>query len=34
VDNTLYGDPKTILLTGDAADTARNLTGAIKKKGG
>ncbi|MDZ7666823.1 MAG: NAD(P)(+) transhydrogenase (Re/Si-specific) subunit beta [Desulfotignum sp.] len=33
VDNTLYDDPKTILLTGDAADKARELTGAIKKKG-
>jgi NAD(P) transhydrogenase subunit beta len=33
VENTLYEDPKTILLTGDAADTARVLTKAIKKKG-
>lgn len=31
VDNTLYNDPKTILLTGDAAATARDLTAAIKK---
>ncbi len=33
VDNTLYDDPKTIVLTGDAADTARDLTKAIKKQG-
>jgi NAD(P) transhydrogenase subunit beta len=33
VDNTLYDDPKTILLTGDAAATARELAGAIKKRG-
>jgi NAD(P) transhydrogenase subunit beta len=32
VDNTLYDDPNTILLTGDAAETARNLTAAVKKK--
>jgi H+-translocating NAD(P) transhydrogenase subunit beta len=31
VDNTLYDDPKTILLMGDAAATARELTAAIKK---
>jgi NAD(P) transhydrogenase subunit beta len=32
VGNTLYDDPKTILLMGDAADTARELTAAIQKK--
>lgn len=32
VGNTLYDDPKTILLMGDAADTARELTATIQKK--
>ncbi len=31
VDNILYDDPKTILLMGDAAATARDLTAAVKK---
>jgi len=31
VDNTLYDDPKTIVLMGDAAATARELTAAIQK---
>jgi H+-translocating NAD(P) transhydrogenase subunit beta len=30
VDNTLYTHPNTIMLTGDAADTARHLTSAVK----
>ncbi|MCF8087139.1 MAG: NAD(P)(+) transhydrogenase (Re/Si-specific) subunit beta [Desulfotignum sp.] len=32
VNNTLYDDPKTILLMGDAAATARELTAAIQKR--